>query len=219
MSADMLPNVGNDLLRIHRVVTHALEISLQNIRGSDMPEVHRNGFIAYVKALIILLHSHHAGEDELSFPFWQTRLPDGPFEELGAQHREMIVHLERIEKWLDADKVAWNTDALNGLYGTMTGLQSFWLKHIALEEATISPENAREYLTPVENEALAQQLAEHGQAHAQPVELVMHFVVYNLSGADRAAYFRLLPPVMHQQLIPNTWRSVWKPMIPFLLPE
>jgi hypothetical protein len=86
-----------------------------------------------------------------------------------------------------------------------------------LEEATVGPENSQKYLTPIENEQLSKQLAEHGQVHSQPNELVMPFVVYNLAVDDRTEFIKLLPPVLAQQLIPIAWKNVWEPMTPFLL--
>ena len=219
MPTDPLPNVGNDLLRIHRVITRALDISLQNSQDTNLAEEHQQGFATYVRVLTIVLHGHHAGEDELAFPFWRTRLPAGPFDKLSEQHRQMIVYLEQIERWLGAGSAAWQADVLSELHHTLTELQALWQTHIALEEATISPENSRQHLTPAENEQLGKQLAEHSQAHAQPGELVMPFVVYNLSGEDRAEFVKVLPPVMLQQLIPIAWKAAWVPMTPFLLAE
>jgi hemerythrin-like domain-containing protein len=219
MSTDPTPNVGNDLLRIHKVITRALDISLQNSQNTGPAEEHRQGFSTYVRVLTILLHSHHASEDELAFPFWQTRLPAGPFTKLYDQHREMITYLEQIENWLGAGQAAWQADSLSGLAHTLTDLQTLWHTHIDLEEATIGPENSRQYLTPDENAQLSKQLAEYSQAHSQPGELVMPFVVYNLSGADRAEFVKPLPPVMVQQLIPFAWKAAWTPMTPFLLAE
>ncbi len=219
MTTDPLPNAGNDLLRIHKVITRALEVSLQHNQSTHVGEGLQQGFAMYVRVLTIMLHSHHAGEDELSFPFWRTRLPSGPFDTLSEQHRQMISHLERIDHWLGMGAAAWQPDALSDLQHTLTDLQTLWQTHIDMEEATIGPENSRQYLTPAENEQLVRQLAEHGQAHAQPGELVMPFVVYNLSGADRAEFVRLLPPVMTQQLIPIVWKAAWAPMTSFLLTE
>ena len=219
MSTDPLPNVGNDLLRIHKVITRALAVSGQNSGGTPPAEEHQPGFVSYVRALTILLHSHHAGEDEVAFPFWRTHLPSGPFDELSDQHRQMIAYLDQIDRWLGAGPAAWQPDAVSGLHHTLIGLQTLWHTHIALEEATIGPENARQYLTPAENEQLGKQLAEHGQAHSQPGELVMPFVVYNLSAEDRAEFVKLMPPVITQQLIPFAWKAAWAPMTPFLLVE
>jgi hypothetical protein len=66
---------------------------------------------------------------------------------------------------------------------------------------------------------LSKQLSEHSQAHSQPDELVMPFIVYNLLKQERAEFVRLLPRVVVQQLIPHAWKIVWEPMTPFLLVE
>jgi len=213
---DTIPNVGSDLVRIHKVITRALRVAIHNSRGTIEDET-RHGFASYVRAMTILLHAHHSGEDELAFPFWKSRLPNGPFDELVRQHDEMVGILERIEEWLKAGEEAWQTGAVEGLNGALSDLYSFWSTHIALEEATVGPENSQRYLTQAENGQLAKQLSEHGQAHSQPSELVMPFVVYNLEAEDRSEFLALLPPVMTQQLIPVAWKPVWEPMRPFLL--
>jgi hemerythrin-like domain-containing protein len=214
---DSIPNVGNDLVRIHKVITRALGVAMQNSQGANLEETQRQGFASYVRAMTILLHAHHSGEDELAFPFWKTRLPDGPFEELGRQHGEMVGFLERIERWLKSGAQAWQTSAMGGLHKELSDLSAHWGIHIALEEATVGPENSVKYLTPTENGQLAQQLAEHERAHSQPSELVMPFVVFNLEAEDRSEFVALLPQVMTQQLIPVVWKAVWEPMRPFLL--
>ena len=213
---DNQPNVGNDLVRIHKVVTRALEVALENSQPAQLPEVQRPGFSAYVRALTVLLHAHHLGEDELAFPFWKVRLPTGPFDELSQQHQQMVTYLERIEHWM-AGPDAWQDNAVKALHAAMSELQELWGTHISLEEDTVGPEKSAEILSPSENAQLGQQLSEHGQAHAQPGELVMPFVVYNLNPADRAEFIKLLPPVVANQLIPFAWKPVWEPMSPFLL--
>lgn len=213
---DTIPNAGSDLVRIHKVITRALRVAIHNSRGTIEDETGQ-GFASYVRVMTILLHAHHSGEDELAFPFWKSRLPDGPFDELVRQHGEMVGFLERIEKWLKAGAEAWQTGAVEGLHEALSDLYSLWSTHIALEEATVGPEYSQKYLTPAENGQLAKQLSEHGQAHSQPSELVMPFVVYNLEAEDRREFVELLPPVMTQQLIPVAWKPIWEPMRPFLL--
>ena len=219
MPAQTLPNVGTDLIRIHKVVTRALEVARQNSQDAGLKEADRAGFAAYVRALTILLDSHHLGEDELAFPFWRTRLPDGPFDRLKQQHRQMSAYFGQIKGWLVAPETAWQPAAQSKLNHTLTYLQRLWLKHIGLEEATIGPENARLYLTPEENGQLARSLAEHSLTHSQPNELVMPFVIYNLAGEDRAEFVKQMPPVMVEQLVPYAWKATWAPMSPFLLAE
>ena len=108
MSTDPLPNVGNDLLLIHKVITRALNVSWQKSQGTDLSESHQEGFMTYVRALTILLDAHHAGEDELAFPFWRIRLPNGPFDKLSEHHRQMVTYLDQIERWLGAGSTAGN---------------------------------------------------------------------------------------------------------------
>ena len=212
-------NVGNDLVRIHKVISRAINVSLQNAQDTNIADNHRSGFTSFVQSLNILLHGHHLGEDELAFPFWKSRFPSGPFDELGRQHRQMIVHLNRIEHWILARDTAWQAGALNELHRALSDLRIIWQDHIALEEDTIGPEKAQQYLSKSENEQLGKQLSEHGQAHSQPGELVMPFIVYNLSGSDRVEFLKLLPPVVSGQLIPVVWKTVWEPMMPFLMAE
>ncbi len=169
-----------------------------------------------VQALTIFLHAHHSGENELAFPFWKAHISAGPFDELSRQHRQMIVHLERIEQWIKVENIAWEMKALIGLHQALSDLYNIWVTHIALEEDTIGPEKSRQYLTQSENDLLGRQLSEHGQAHSQPGELVMPFIVYNLSGTDRIEFLKLLPPVVSNQFIPVAWKARWEPMIPFL---
>jgi len=219
MTTNPIPNVGNDMVRIHKAITRGLDVSLQHVRGSTLVEDQQRGFETYVRALTILLHAHHAGEDELGFPFWRIRLPDGPFDTLTEQHRQMIAFIERIEGWLGAGPAAWQSEALSELHHALADLQALWQTHIDLEETTIGPDSSRQYLSPAENEQLARQLSEHGQAYAQPSELVLPFVIYNLSGTDREEFIQVLPPVIPQQLVPHAWKAAWSPMMPFLLGE
>jgi hemerythrin-like domain-containing protein len=216
---DTQPNVGTDLVRIHKVVTRALGVLLLNVFDPNTGGKHRAGFLSYVRSLTILLHAHHSGEDELAFPFWKIRFPSGPFEELSGHHRQMVLYLERMEEWIKIGDAAWLEGALKALQNVISDLQTLWHEHIALEEAVIGPEKARQYLSVSENQQLGKQISEHSQAHSQPGELVMPFIVYNLSGSDRTEFLKLLPPVVSGQLIPIVWKTVWEPMTPFLLVE
>ena len=214
---DSQTNLGEDLVRIHKVITRALTVSLENIQNTELPERHRPGLAAYVRCLTILLHAHHSGEDELAFPFWKTRMPEGPFDKLIDQHRQMVAYLESLERWLSMGPDAWQVKALDDVHQGLTGLQNLWTAHIALEEETVGPEQSRRYLSPTENEQLSKQLSEHGQAHSQPGELVMPFVVFNLPVHDREIFMKLLPPIVVNELIPVVWKAAWEPMTPFLL--
>jgi hemerythrin-like domain-containing protein len=214
---DTQPNVGNDLVRIHKVVTRALGVLLLNVLDPNTAGKHRAGFSSYLRSLTILLHAHHSGEDELAFPFWKIRFPSGPFDELSRHHRQVVTYLEQFEDWIKKGDSAWQEDALKALQKAISDLQALWHEHIALEEDAIGPEMARQYLSASENQQLGKQISDHSQARSQPGELVMPFIVYNLSGSDRAEFLKLLPPMVSGQLIPIVWKTVWEPMTPFLL--
>ena len=211
------PNAGKDLIRIHKVVTRALSVSLQQSKQIILAENLRKGFLSYLRGLTILLHAHHEGEDEISFPFWKTRHPDGSYDLLIKQHIQMITYLDQIEDWITKSIDNWQDAKLIMLYNVLTDLQNHWHTHINQEEEIMSPVNAEKYLSPAENVTLIKQLAEHGQAHSKPPEIVMPFIVYNLDEADRIEFIRLLPPEITQKLIPIVWKTAWEPMIPFLL--
>ena len=81
----------------------------------------------------------------------------------------------------------------------------------------MGPDQAGQMLTPEENAQLGAQLTAHGQQHAQPSELVLPFVLYNLPLDDRQAMMADMPPVVTGHLIPIAWKAAWEPMQPFLL--
>ena len=217
MPPEIQPNAGRDLMRIHKVITRALVVTVETTQGAGPAPELRPGFHSYVRALVSLLHAHHTGEDEIAFPFWRERLPEGPFDLLSSHHRAMIPVLDRIGVWVALDSGAWEAAALTWLSRDLSALQALWRPHIVLEEATVGEGPSAERLSPAENAQLAGELAAHGTAHAQPAELVMPFILYNLPAADRESFARVLPPIVTQQLVPGPWRAAWAPMTPFLL--
>jgi hypothetical protein len=217
MSTPDQPNVGNDLVRIHRAVTRAIATAAQSSQGAGPQPDLRQGYSLYLRALTSLLHAHHLGEDEIAFPLWQTKDPAAHIDWLKEDHLKITSLLERIDAWNALGAAAWESAALAELHAVLTDLDELWMGHIELEEGTMGPERSAALLTPEENALLRSQLAAHGQQHALPNELVMPFVFYNMIPADRAEFAQLLPPVVAQQLIPVAWKPVWSPMQPFLL--
>ncbi len=217
MSTSIQPNSGEDLIRIHKAITRGIDVSINHSQGCGPQIDLRPGFLTYVHALTIVLHGHHSGEDDISFPFWKAKNPVVPVEQLMDEHRHMVFQIEKIEAWVNSGEAAWQPGTLSTVHGALTALGDLWSPHIALEEAVMGPEMAEQMLTPEENEVLGIQLSQHGQQHAQPGELALPFVLYNLAGNDRAAMQQAFPPVIAQQLIPIDWKPVWLPMQPFLL--
>ncbi len=217
MSASALPNVGSSLIRIHKVMTRALKVSLSNSLGSGPQPEWRAGFQNYEQTFFTSLLSHHDGEDEIGFPFFKTKVPDGPFEILSQQHRQMIPLLNRINDWCNQGSSAWEAASLADLHAAVNDLNSLWQNHIPIEESHFSPSECDRLLTPEENALLDGQLAGHAAQHSLPSERVLPFVLYNLEGDDRAAMALSFPAVVVQQLVPVVWKQAWAPMQPFLL--
>lgn len=210
------PNAGVDLIRIHKVITRGLVVSIKHSQGNGPEQAHRDGFRSYVRALVALLHGHHLGEDEIAFPFWKGRVSHEDLDKLYQQHQAMLPLLEKVEAWME-NVAAWESTLLAELNDVFRELDALWHGHITLEESVLGPDNSAELLSPEENLQLSQRLAAHGQQHSQPSELVLPFVLYNLDGADRQAMMANLPAELTAHVIPVVWKAAWEPMQQFFL--
>ena len=211
------PNPGSDLIRMHNALTRALDVSLQQSQANGPEPASRQGFHSFERALVGTLHSHHLSEDEVAFPSWQKIEPQLPFDQLFIHHRQIAPLLDRLRLWLDAGESAWEPDSLAHLHAVLTALESIWRPHILLEEGYFSPLTFQRMWKPEENARLAEQIGTHSQQHVQSPELVVPFVLYNLSPEDRAQMAQAYPPQVVEQLVPIDWKAAWAPMQPFLL--
>jgi Hemerythrin HHE cation binding domain len=216
------PNVGADLLRIHRAVTRGIQVSLQQSAAyahDGFPSAAvREGFALYLQALKGVLDAHHLGEEEVSFPYFHEKMPSIPYDKLLADHRAIVGVLEKLEKAAAAVAAsAEATDGLHELNGILAGLSRLWYPHIAIEESFWNPEAIAALLSDEENLELGQKIGENSQQHMHAPPVEVPFVLYNLEPEDRAIMAQAMPPVVTQQLVPLAWRAQWAPMKPFLL--
>jgi hypothetical protein len=217
------PNIAEDLLCIHSIITRGLDVSIDKGRSfaqGGYPDAStREGLIAYVGCLVSVLHAHHLTETDLIFPYLRDRLPDAPFDLLIAQHRDLEPVLHRTKAATDElsaeSQAGAALDRLNGLLGR---LAEFWHPHIRIEEDHFSVDRIATLLDAKEQETLAKAAANHGQQHSGPGHLVVPFLLYNLPPAKRPAFARWMPLVVTRLLLPIVWRRKWAPMRPFLLP-
>ncbi len=91
------PNIAKDLMRIHEVITRALEVSTRNCheiltKKTDTPE----GLLDYVGTFATILKAHHELEDELAFPYFRDKLKEMPFAKLQEDHQKMHEELGKI---------------------------------------------------------------------------------------------------------------------------
>lgn len=223
MSISQAPNVAADLIRMHMIITRALNVAIEKGR-SFAHDGYPNatvweGFIAYVRTLASALHAHHLTEEDLAFPYFRNLLPEAPFDLLIAQHREIVGALHETNAALD--DVAAEPHAGGGLKrltNALTRLADLWHPHIRVEENHFAIDRLGPLLDQQEHRRLGGMFAEHGQKHASPDFLVVPFLLYNLPEDERAVMAQIMPPVVMQQLVPVVWKEKWEPMKPFLLP-
>ena len=222
MVENVKPNVGADMLRIHRVITRGLDVAGQ--RGAAFAQdgfpstAIQEGFLTYLRALSGVLDAHHLGEDETAFPYFREKLLDAPYDKLMSDHRVIEGVLGKLQAAIKAVAgSAQPADSLrdvNSAVGTLAGL---WHPHIGIEEALWDPETVARLLDDEENLQLGQKIAESSQKHLHATEIEIPFILYNLGPEDRSVMTKAMPPVVTQQLVPLIWRAKWAPMKPFLL--
>jgi hypothetical protein len=215
MTEQAAPNIGRDLRRIHRAITRGLAVLTEAGPGYAAGSFHggttREGFWKYCQGLEANLHSHHLTEDDLFFPYAGALVPQADVELLRAEHAGMTELLGAVRSAREAGSAA-------ALLPPLGRLAALWRMHIAREEAWFSPEVMGRVMTVPEHIELAQRLAAHSAAHAEPAPLSVPFVLYNLEGEDRAHFLRVMPAEVTQHLVPVVWQAEWAPMRPFLLP-
>jgi hemerythrin-like domain-containing protein len=215
------PNVGANLMRVHRAVTRAFDVAIeagQQFAAQGWPdESTREGYVNYVRSLISFLRGHHLGEDDLIFPYFRDKLPDVPYDRLARDHHELEALLSRLEGILDAEAVPDSSQALAELGVGLQAARGMWHPHIQVEEEHFTLEILGRIVPVEEHVRLGRASAEHSQAHTGPDYLVVPFFLYNLDEEDRAAMVRVMPPVVTEQLVPHVWKDQWASMKPFLL--
>ena len=216
------PYVGATLLRVHRVVTRALGVTME--RGEIFAfkgfpdQATRLGYTSYVQSMLSFLNAHHLSEEELAFPFFRERIADAPYAELLKTHQQMLPIIEQISGDVAAVLAEQNAaDALNVMQQTVGQLRSIWHPHIATEEKYFTVTRLASAASVDEHIQLEQEMGEHAQKHSAPDYLIIPFMLYNMTPADRAVQIAGMPAIVTQQLVPIAWKDKWAPMKPFLL--
>jgi hemerythrin-like domain-containing protein len=217
MSQPSGPNIAADLIRIHRVITRGLEVSIQHSRA-PLAAATAAGFITYVRTLSWVLHGHHVGEDQAAFPFLRQKQIDAPYLLLVAEHGAMQAILDEVAPALDrlAAKPG-DRKSLAFVHQALNRLTGIWHPHIQREETHLTEEVIAAAIGVKEQLSLVIGLAEYARQSSGPDYLAVPFVLYNLSPEDRAGMIRVMPPEITQHLVPVVWRDQWAPMKSFLL--
>jgi hypothetical protein len=215
------PNLAEDLIRTHKVITRGLETSLKfgaDFAQQGFPDLRtQQGYADYVHSLQSTLDGHHLAEDEVAFPAVKLKLPDAPYERLAADHQQIVVILGEVKQAIPGLVSDNPRPALATVLDALTRITAIWSPHIEKEEFYFAEKPLSAVMSLEEQGRLSAATARYSQEHTGPDYLVVPFFLFNLAGQDRAAIAQVLPPVITQQLIPIVWKDKWAPMKPFLL--
>jgi hemerythrin-like domain-containing protein len=212
-------NVGESLVRVHQIITRALNVAAERSAAyarTGFPSVIvEAGFALYLQSLVAVLEGHHLSEDALAFPFIRDRLPDAPYDRFHEEHGV----ISRIAADLRAAtrEILADGRGLDRVHDALVRILEVWGPHIEAEERHLSLDALARVFEPDEHERLERMLSEFCQQHAGPDYLVVPFMLYNLPPSEREALARRLPPIIIDHLVPVAWAEQWAPMKPFLL--
>jgi hemerythrin-like domain-containing protein len=211
---EMSPVTGG-LLRIHKIISRALTVSIQQcdeyLDKQGIPPDEAAGFLMYVTTLKWVTHSHHKTEDDLAFPYFRERL-EAPYTRLEGDHQVMARILVNLDKCL-SEISSGGGGKLREILGEFDKL---WGPHIRIEEEHFSADKLNSVAGMQEQVDLAARFEEHGKRNSGPAPLTLPFLFYNLEGADREAFLLPVPWIVKKVLVPIIWRGKWKPMRRFL---
>jgi hypothetical protein len=215
------PDLAQDLIRIHKVITRALYIGLIKGReylhsGFPQPQL-LHGYSSFIHCLVEVLRSHHQGEDLVAFPAFMKVLPSAPYAKLSTDHHSIEMLLTPITLVITDLLGDTSSRGLMAIVDTLGKLAAIWEPHILLEERYFSREAINAVISSVEQGRISEAASKHSQEHSGPPYWVVPFVLYNLEPEDRALMAANLPPMILNELVPKVWKDQWAPMKPFLL--
>jgi hemerythrin-like domain-containing protein len=222
MSNENQPNIGEDFIRFHRIVTRSLEVAIQNVnefleRGA-LEKSKREGFLNFVQSLSTFVEAHHLVENEKVFPYFKDKLPDVPYKRLMSEHQEIETALKEINSGLtNLRSEGDESNSLGLLKSGLSNINLIWHPHIQIEESQLYERVGSLKINLEEMNRIRTEFSQFFQEHIGPAYLMMPFILYNLSPEDRAVLVQGLPEAVTKQLIPIDWKDKWASMQPFLL--
>jgi hemerythrin-like domain-containing protein len=215
------PEIGGDLVRVHRAITRAISVAREygeayvaaGYPGEDI----QKGYLTYVRCLVALLHGHHVTEDEAMFPDLCDKVPAAPCETLMAQHGAMVPVLDEIEAAITDAVSSKPEQALVALCRALARINEMWQTHIELEETHFGPDAIGAFLNMEERQHAGRMTSKHAAKHQHPFALMLPFLLYNMEPEDRDVMSQLIPRVAILLFV--AWNPRWKVMAPFLLAD
>ena len=215
------PNLAQDLVRIHKVITRGLEVSLSKgteylQAGFPQPQV-LLGYSSYTHCLASVFGSHHQGEDLIFFPEFRKLIPSVPYGRLSNEHRAIEMRLVLISQAITDLSGNNQQNGLRMIVDTLGKISRIWVPHIQMEERYFSGETLNAVMDLEQQRRISEAASKYSQEHSGPPFWVVPFVLYNLGDEDRASMAATFPPEIMDELISNVWKDQWAPMKPLLL--
>jgi hemerythrin-like domain-containing protein len=222
MSAHIKFDVASDLIVIHKVITRALDVAVdENASAFDKRAAERaeyDGYILYVECLLRQLHEHHGNEDKVVFPMLRNLLPGAPYDLLISQHAEMIHIIESVESAIIALKTGTHIAGIQAqLLENLQDLRAHWGDHIAEEETHFGPDGISPAISRSDRIRIGKAASRYAQRHSAPIPLMLPFMLYNLQEQDRVTMSQTIPGFLTKFFVPVLWRKRWAPMRSYLL--
>ncbi len=214
-------NMAQDLIRIHKVITRGLEVSLRSgdqylDAGFPQPQ-ELAGYSSYVHCLKEIISAHHTSEDQIIFPEVRKVLSTAPYEQLTSDHLKietLLTTLPQAIADLSGDQPKKGAEII---VDTLGKISSLWYTHIGLEETNFSEAAVDRLFPKDEQKRISDAAAKHSQELAKPVYWIVPFTLFNLEPEERVKMAANIPAAVLDDLVPKVWKEQWAPMKPFLL--
>lgn len=222
MSNESQPNIGEDFIRFHKIVTRSLAVALQNVneflKKGALDKSNREGFFKFIQSFSSFVEGHHLVENEKVFPYFMDKLPEVPYLRLMSEHKEIKGALQEINTGL-GHLMSKNNESksLKLLKSGLDKIDQIWHPHIQIEETQLYQQVGSLNIDLEDMIRIQKEITEIFQEHTGPSYLIAPFSLYNLSPEDRAILAKGFPEVVTKQLVPIDWKDKWAPMQPFLL--
>ncbi|HEY3610735.1 MAG TPA: hemerythrin domain-containing protein [Pseudonocardiaceae bacterium] len=163
-----------------------------SVRAGDRARAELVG--RHLAGMVIGLHHHHAGEDDLLWPVLLPRvtLHTELVHRMESQHKQLAVLIDRIEDLLPGWRLTGDAVAGRELAGVFVEASALLDEHLAQEEAEILPLVA-EHVTPAEWQALGERGVDSLPKNST-VFVYLGLALQETTDDERRAFLGLLPP-------------------------
>jgi hemerythrin-like domain-containing protein len=199
-----------DMAIIHKTFRSGYAESARLVRAASSPSPQRVAFLAdHVDFGLMMLHVHHASEDELLYPLLVERVPEqaAKTEHVGHEHEQVQEALDDARAACATWRAQPSTENGEALAASLENLNEVLQPHLDDEEQQVVP-LAAVTLTQQEWDALGEHSVAQVPRNKRPIAFGM--ILEPLDEADRAYMKRSLPaPVrlLYPVMIDRPWRK------------